>query len=110
MRIERRRLTDQIIEQLITMIAEGKFAPGDKLPPEHRLMKDFGVGQSSLREAVGDLSLIGLLSVSPGRGALDGAPYRQKDMMNRYVEQGFGILAKTLTENPKIINLYMMIS
>ena len=26
-RIERRRLTDQIIEQLITMIAEGKFAP-----------------------------------------------------------------------------------
>ena len=67
-RIERRRLTDQIIEQLITMIAEGKFAPGDKLPPEHRLMKDFGVGRSSLREAVGALSLIGLLSVSPGRG------------------------------------------
>jgi len=68
LRIERRRLTDQIIEQLITMIAEGRFAPGDKLPPEHRLMKDFGVGRSSLREAVGALSLIGLLSVSPGRG------------------------------------------
>jgi GntR family transcriptional repressor for pyruvate dehydrogenase complex len=67
-RIERRRLTDQIIEQLITMIAEGTLVPGDKLPPEHRLMKDFGVGRSSLREAVGALSLIGLLSVSPGRG------------------------------------------
>ncbi len=68
LRIERRRLTDQIIEQLISMIAEGKLAPGDKLPPEHRLMKDFGVGRSSLREAVGALSLIGLLSVSPGKG------------------------------------------
>ena len=68
LRIERRRLTDQIIEQLITMIAEGRFAPGDKLPPEHRLMKEFGVGRSSLREAVGALSLVGLLSVSPGRG------------------------------------------
>jgi len=71
------RLTDQIIEQLITLIAEGKFVPGDKLPPEHRLMKDFGVGRSSLREAVGALSRIGLLSVSPGR-AVDGAPYGKK--------------------------------
>jgi GntR family transcriptional repressor for pyruvate dehydrogenase complex len=67
-RIERRRLTDQIIEHLITMIAEGRFTPGGKLPPEHLLMKEFGVGRSSLREAVGALSLIGLLNVSPGRG------------------------------------------
>ncbi len=66
--IARRRLTDQIIEHLIAMIAEGRFSPGDKLPPEHSLMKEFGVGRSSLREAIGALSLIGLLSVSPGRG------------------------------------------
>jgi GntR family transcriptional regulator, transcriptional repressor for pyruvate dehydrogenase complex len=67
-RIERKRLTDQIIEHLLTMISEGRFAPGDRLPPEHLLMKEFGVGRSSLREAVGALSLIGLLNVSPGRG------------------------------------------
>lgn len=29
-------------------------------------------------------------------------------MMDRYVEKGFGILAKSLTENPKIINLYII--
>jgi hypothetical protein len=54
---------------------------------------------------VGALSLIGLLGVSPGKGAVDGAPYGKKDMMYRYVEQSFGVLAKSLTESSKIINL-----
>jgi GntR family transcriptional repressor for pyruvate dehydrogenase complex len=68
MRIERKRVTDQIIDQLIAMIAEGRFKPGDKLPSETALMELFGVGRSSLREAVGALSLIGMLTVRPGHG------------------------------------------
>lgn len=68
MRIERKRVTDQIIDQLIAMISEGKFKPGDKLPSETALMELFGVGRSSLREAVGALSLIGMLTVRPGHG------------------------------------------
>lgn len=68
MRIERKRVTDQIIDQLISMIADGKFKPGDRLPPEPALMAQFGVGRSSLREAIGALSLIGMLTVRPGYG------------------------------------------
>jgi len=68
MRIERKRVTDQIIDQVIAMISEGKFKPGDKLPSETALMELFGVGRSSLREAVGALSLIGMLTVRPGHG------------------------------------------
>ena len=68
MPIERRRLTDQIIDQLLSMLADGKLKPGDKLPPEPELMKQFGVGRSSLREAMGDLSLVGLFNVRPGQG------------------------------------------
>jgi len=68
MRIERKRVTDQIIDQLIAMIADGKFKIGDKLPSETALMELFGVGRSSLREAVGALSLIGLLTVRPAHG------------------------------------------
>ncbi len=68
MRIERKRVTDQIIDQLIAMIAAGKFKPGDKLPSETALMQLFGVGRSSLREAVGALSLTGMLTVRPGYG------------------------------------------
>ena len=68
MHIERKRLKDQIIDQLIALITDGKLKPGDKLPSETALMEQFGVGRSSLREAVGALSLIGMLTVRPGHG------------------------------------------
>ena len=68
LRIQRKRLTDQIIEKLIAMIASGELKPGDKLPPEPQLMEQFGVGRSSIREAIGSLELIGLISVRPGHG------------------------------------------
>jgi GntR family transcriptional repressor for pyruvate dehydrogenase complex len=68
MHIERKRLKDQIIDQLIAMITDGKLKPGDKLPSETALMEQLGVGRSSLREAVGALSLTGMLTVRPGHG------------------------------------------
>jgi GntR family transcriptional repressor for pyruvate dehydrogenase complex len=67
-KIQRKRLTDQIIESLIAMIASGELKPGDKLPPEPQLMERFGVGRSSIRVAIGALELIGLLKVRPGYG------------------------------------------
>lgn len=67
-RVERRHLKDQIFEQLVSMVLSGKLKQGDKLPPEHALMKQFGVGRGSLREAIGALSLMGVLSVRPGHG------------------------------------------
>ena len=68
LKIIRKRLSDQIIETLISMIANGELKPGDKLPPEPQLMEQFGVGRSSIREAIGALELIGLVSVRPGHG------------------------------------------
>jgi GntR family transcriptional repressor for pyruvate dehydrogenase complex len=50
------------------MIASGELKPGDKLPPEPELMEQFGVGRSSIRQAIGALELIGLITVRPGRG------------------------------------------
>lgn len=67
-KIQRHRLSDQVIENLIAMITHGQLQPGDKLPPEPELMKQFGVGRSSIREAIGALELIGLLTVRPGDG------------------------------------------
>ncbi|HSW64174.1 MAG TPA: FadR/GntR family transcriptional regulator [Dissulfurispiraceae bacterium] len=67
-KIQRKRLTDEIIDHLVSMIRTGLLKAGDRLPPEPVLMEQFGVGRSSLREAIGALSLTGLLSVSPGRG------------------------------------------
>ncbi len=67
-KIQRKRITDQIIESLVAMIASGELKPGDKLPPEPQLMERFGVGRSSIRVAIGALELIGLLTVRPGYG------------------------------------------
>lgn len=67
-RIERRRLSDQIIDQFVGMISRGELKVGDMLPPEPELMRQFDVGRSSLREAIGALSLIGIVSVRPGYG------------------------------------------
>jgi len=67
-RLERKKLSDQIIEDLVDRIAKGELKPGDKLPPEPQLMKQFDVGRSSIREAVGALEILGLLSVRPGQG------------------------------------------
>ncbi|MCG6929381.1 MAG: FadR family transcriptional regulator [Desulfofustis sp.] len=66
--IERKRLADQVADRLIELIAEGRLKPGDRLPSETELMRQFQVGRSSIREAVGALSLIGLVTVKPGQG------------------------------------------
>lgn len=50
-------------EQLAEEINSGKYSPGDKLPTESELMKIFGVGRSSIREAIGILSNLGIVNV-----------------------------------------------
>lgn len=66
--VERRQLTEAIVDRLVSLIARGKLKRGDKLPPERVLMKQLGVGRSSLREATGSLSLMGVLTKHPGSG------------------------------------------
>lgn len=66
--LERKRLADQVADHLLALIGTGKLKPGDKLPSEPELMKQFQVGRSSIREAIGALSLVGLVTVKPGQG------------------------------------------
>ena len=66
--VERKRLADQIADTIMNMIDDGTFSPGDRLPSEPELMRQFNVGRSSVREAIGALSLVGLLTVRPGQG------------------------------------------
>jgi GntR family transcriptional repressor for pyruvate dehydrogenase complex len=67
-RVEKTRLSDQIIKQILSLIEKGKLKIGDKLPSESILTRQFGVGRSSLREAMGALSLMGVVSIQPGQG------------------------------------------
>lgn len=67
-KLKRKSLSDQIMEELVDRIARGELRSGDKLPPEPQLMEQFGVGRSSIREAIGAMEILGLVSVRPGQG------------------------------------------
>ena len=62
------RLYEQIVAQIENRILVGELNPGDKLPPEHELARQFGVSRTAVREAMKALSLKGLIIVHPGRG------------------------------------------
>jgi len=49
------RLSDQVAEQLATEIKQGRLMPGDKLPTEARLVEQFQVSRTVVREAVSRL-------------------------------------------------------
>lgn len=68
MKIQKKSLAQSVSEQLSEQIHSGKYNLGDKLPTEPELMKLFGVGRSSIREAIRTLSNMGLLYVRQGSG------------------------------------------
>jgi GntR family transcriptional repressor for pyruvate dehydrogenase complex len=67
--IRRRKLSEEVALRLETMIREGGYRPGDQLPSERDLMKQFGVGRPAVREALFALQTMGLVAVSSGERA-----------------------------------------
>ena len=65
--IQRRLVTDQVIDRLIPAIATGAFPPGHRLTEEN-LAAELRVSRVPVREAMRELWLQGILSSSPGRG------------------------------------------
>ena len=61
------RVSDEIVNQIKNLISEGMLKPGDRLPPERDLVKEFGVSRPSLREALNSLVAMGFLEVKGKR-------------------------------------------
>jgi GntR family transcriptional regulator, transcriptional repressor for pyruvate dehydrogenase complex len=66
--IEPRRLYRQIAGQLRTLIEQGEFAVGARLPPERDLAQQLGVSRPSVREALIALEVEGHVEVRMGSG------------------------------------------
>jgi GntR family transcriptional regulator, transcriptional repressor for pyruvate dehydrogenase complex len=62
------RLSDQVAQQLAEQIHAGCLEPGEKLPPEARLVEQFQVSRTVLREAVSRLKSLGLVASRQGSG------------------------------------------
>jgi GntR family transcriptional repressor for pyruvate dehydrogenase complex len=78
--IESKRTFEEISSKVKDLIFEGTLKPGDKLPSEVELAKQFGVGRQSVREALRLLELSGFISVQKGYG---GGPIVQDTISTR---------------------------
>jgi len=72
--IEAQRVSDVIAERLTRAIQDGMLQPGDRLPSEQELAREFGVGRTSVREGLQKLRAHGLIESRKGLGAFVAAP------------------------------------
>jgi GntR family transcriptional repressor for pyruvate dehydrogenase complex len=68
-RLKNVRLSDQAVEQLQTLILNGSYQPGGKLPSESELVASLNVSRTSIREALRVLESRGMIQVRSGSGA-----------------------------------------
>ena len=87
--IQQRRLSDDIVERLETMILEGVLQAGERLPAERKLAEQFGVSRPSLREAIQKLAAKGLLVSRQG-----GGNYVSKEVGATFSDPLLGLLAE----------------
>ena len=66
--INKKSLAEEVASKLQEQISLGQYKINEKLPIEAELMKSFGVGRSSIREAMKLLANSGLLRIQQGVG------------------------------------------
>ncbi len=67
-KIKKTTVVEQVMEQIKTLIASGAYKPGDKIPTELELSESFGVGRSSIREAIKIFNYMGVLRSQAAKG------------------------------------------
>ncbi len=66
--VPRRRLYQEIVSQIKSLIDSGGLQAGDQLPPERKLAEAFNVSRHSVREAIRSLERDNVLQSRPGSG------------------------------------------
>lgn len=90
--VKRHSLADDVAARLRAEIESGTYKVGQKLPVEPELMRIYGVGRSSVREAVKLLVTAGILQVQQGSGTFVkeasaiNEPFAQRLMRSNYVD------------------------
>jgi len=80
--VKQLKLSDAVAVQLEGLIRSGHFGAEGKFPSERDLAEQFGVGRSSMREAISKLETLGIIVRSHGIGTfvLDSSEQSQKSM------------------------------
>lgn len=72
--IDRRRLYQQIADDIEKRILEGAYPPGTRLPGEHELAEQYGVSRNVVRETLKRLKERGLVVIRTGSGTYVSQP------------------------------------
>ncbi len=67
-KIKKTTVVEQVMRQIKALIAYGAYKPGDKIPTELELSESFGVGRSSIREAIKIFNYMGVLRSQAAKG------------------------------------------
>ena len=66
--VEKKRAYEDIVQQILTLIEDGKLKRGDQLPSERDLTETFKVSRTTVREAIRTLESMKLLQCRQGTG------------------------------------------
>ncbi|AZA49468.1 FadR family transcriptional regulator [Chryseobacterium carnipullorum] len=86
-KIIRKSLAEEVAGRLEQDIVSGSYRVGDKLPSEPMLMEEYGVGRSSVREAVKMLENKGIISVQQGVGIFLASKTAAKDPLSKQLQR-----------------------
>lgn len=85
--LQRKSLSEEVADQLRTLIISGAYPVNSQLPTEPELMQQFGVGRSSIREAVRILANNGMLRVQQGVGTFVASATCTGDPLNQRLQR-----------------------
>ena len=66
---KRRSVKEQVFEQMKRQLINREWKPGDKLPSEEKLAEAFGVSKVTVRQAMQQLTTLGLIETRLGEGS-----------------------------------------
>ena len=75
--ISREVLADQVKDRLLQAIIAGRYAPDSRIV-ETRVAREYGTSQAPVREALRGLEALGLVEITPFRGARVRRPSRNE--------------------------------
>jgi GntR family transcriptional repressor for pyruvate dehydrogenase complex len=67
--LTRATLPQEIVAAIAELMMTRAWKPGDRIPPEKELAARFGVGRSTIREAIKSLVILGVIDARPGDGS-----------------------------------------
>jgi GntR family transcriptional regulator, transcriptional repressor for pyruvate dehydrogenase complex len=67
-KVHAEKLSQTVVRQIESLILQGILRPGERLPAERELSERLGVSRPSLRDAIADLQIRGLLTSRPNAG------------------------------------------